>query len=484
MLGKNTTQETLPAFSIVGLGLTVLPTPAADSIDEYKQQNHQFNVTKATREDHEGKWGVLLEDLEKDEVGRVRIAGIGITKISGPGINGRFAEIDPDVDGSLRLQTRGSAQVLYWHPETEWAIIRIGNKVPNVRRIRGTIIASTTGANTFDQATKSDPHTIGGIEGIDGVWDGDLTIEIYNPEGHKLWLDCTVKAEFNETQQRWEVYDSTADRIVHGIQRNTDPCRFEKLDGASGWAAWNRLANIPWIKDVFMQGCDLVYKANCNSIEVITDLNFVKSIEIDNCNLVYTNCETEECDGYCTYEAAEGDDSTPENPTFKWVLATPCAGEGCECSPPPTTPPESLSDTAEEGCAGEGSTPVKHIVTKLTSVIDVKFEDCKLKVVKGLPDRSATHSCSTITEINLPFVTSVIKGPSALYYTTCVGSYLITPIGPCSETPTCGTITYEAALNTETNTLEWVVASSSVGCTSPCADPPARPSCRALKGRL
>jgi len=121
----------------------------------------------------------------------------------------------------------------------------------------------------------------------------------------KLWNGCDITAHWNVTEAQWEVIAATGDKVVHGIQRNTARCRFEKLDGKNGWNDWDRNANIPFIKDVFMEGCELVYKTACNDIIPITTMDFVKTIKVGSGSnarqLVYTTCETN-C-GECTWEA-------------------------------------------------------------------------------------------------------------------------------------------------------------------------------------
>jgi len=472
VLGKNTTGQTLPAFSIVGLSNTVAPTPSANLL-EWKQQNHQFNLVVPAVPDHLGKWGVLQEPLVNNAVGRVRIAGIAIAHVTGePPDDGfsYFVECSDNDTSTLEIQYRGTAQVLWKDNGSDWSIIRIGNAW-RPHAIRATL----TNGNYFEDETASDPHIGGDIIGLDAIWHGDSTVELYNPMEIKLWQGCLVTAHWNVTDQQWEVIAATSNKVVHGIQRNVTRCRFEKLDGAAGWSDWDRNANIPFIKDVFMEGCELVYKTACNDIIPITTLDFVKSVKIGSgsnaCQLVYTTCETS-C-GECTWEASLIDPPpTPGTglPQLEWIKTGDCSGD-CSCSTPPN-PPESLNETATTNCSGGTGTLTEYPIVNIDWVTGVVISGCDLTVTKRCSSPVVTSPLSN-------FVVAVAANASSLYYQQCNGTIVpIIDVGPCPTPVVCGECQweYQQVQGQGTGIGQWVKISDCSNEVCTCEVPSGTPS--------
>lgn len=249
-----------------------------------------------------------------------------------------------------------------------WVNVRKRNKT----RIRGTIFTG----NEFSQATAEDPHTIQDVEGIDEVWEGESEMEVYNPEKIKLWKEtaadeeegieavpaCTVRCEWNATHNRYEVYAATSDHVVHGIQRLTETCVFEKLDGAEGWHNWDAGAAYSFVTGFHTEGCMLQYQTDCSENQDMLDLSqFVRDVWWSgNCLKKYRcggspggeviicgeGCEDPPpCSPgeYTTYEAVIVDG------VLGWqLLATSC--DTCVDPGPPSLPPTFEGETVDVPC--------------------------------------------------------------------------------------------------------------------------------------
>lgn len=376
VLGKNTTGQTLPAFSVVGLSDTVTPTPQAKLI-EWKQQNHQFDCVVPETPKHFGKWGITQEPLLANAVGRIRIAGIAVAHVSGTPPEDNWSE-DPFpyfvecVDNqttSLEIRYRGSAQVIWKEASSDWTIIRFGTAW-RPHAIRATLVDG----KAFEEETATDPHTAGSIIGIDDQWFGEEEIEVYNPLEIKLWEGCQVVAHWNATEEQWEVMAATSNKVVHGIRRKD--CEFNKLDGAQGWHEWDEGSEAEWVISVDYDSCSLTYSTDCQANIPITDLDFVKSITYDSgtCELYYDTCSQQnqtagqlifvtavymsgntlyfdrscggqvpilpfgECDetppecGQCEFIAVDNEG------VLEWQSTVACESSSCECDPPPVAP--------------------------------------------------------------------------------------------------------------------------------------------------
>jgi hypothetical protein len=236
VLVKNMTGSTLDQFAIVGLDDELSPNTDAANLGEFKQQNFQFDGVVATKPGHFGKWGVVQETIEDESVGRVRISGITIAKVLGDKPDDAmpwFAECDGIV-ANLKRRHRGSAQILWYDDATDWAVIRICNaQRPNL------VLATLTNGNTFDQATKSDPHTANVSSGIDSLWTGSAAIEVANPLSLKLWTGRVILAGWDYSGDRWVVLNAYGGKVIHRVRRGgTSNLELQQLDGVDGWTKW------------------------------------------------------------------------------------------------------------------------------------------------------------------------------------------------------------------------------------------------------
>jgi hypothetical protein len=244
VLCRNTLNVTLEQFQVVGLHSVLKPGVANEaSLQEFKQQNFQFDAVTPEKPKHFGRWGIVQEPIGKEAVGRVRIFGITIAKLVGNKPDDEmpwFAESDTSLN-SLTRRHRGSAQVLWYDEDTDWAVIRICNaQRPNL------VLATLTNGNTFDQATKSDPHTANVTSAIDSLWTGDTAIEVANPLAIKLWQGRVVLAGWDYTGDRWIVLNAFGGKVIHRVRRGgTNNMELQQLDGEAGWTKWADLGPCP-----------------------------------------------------------------------------------------------------------------------------------------------------------------------------------------------------------------------------------------------
>lgn len=179
--------------------------------------------------------------------------------------------------------------------ESKWWAVPKGG-APESNRVRGNIKDLGSALTiTFGDATGAGPFTLENIEGIDAAWAGAAEISITNPEKHKLWSDttCTVRCEYNETSGDWEVYDSQADRVVHGVIRDVCTMKQYNWSGLENWTA-GHVAN--WVTSVDMLGCDLSY-STCSESEIpVKTFDYVTFVEFDlatcSLNVDYCNLTT------------------------------------------------------------------------------------------------------------------------------------------------------------------------------------------------
>lgn len=282
----NATGSTVDQFGIAGLDV-VNATPTADLV-EFKQQRHAWQIVDTTHPTHLGQYGIAQEPIAAGAYGIVRVAGVTICQITGtqPDTEPFFAEMEEANATSLKWCHRGSAQVLYYDP-AGWGIVRLGNAWRP-----GNIQATLTTGNTFEEETATDPHTAGTITGIDTLWQGASTVDVYNPLEIKLWSGCKVFAHYNCTEERWEVYAATSNKVVHGIKRIEDECKFEKLDGAAGWNDWDEGATYQFVTDVtYSEGSCSLHVTGCDGNTTDYSLNFVTSVEATATVLYYTKCD-------------------------------------------------------------------------------------------------------------------------------------------------------------------------------------------------
>jgi hypothetical protein len=285
---------------------------------------------------------------------------------------------EPGVDDSYEDFSEGVEVPVYNYTQTKiaqdsWVMIAREyasgkwHVIPQeTKRVRGVL----GNGNGFTQETAADPHEAGSLVGINYVHDdsAEPTIQVYNPLGIKLWSGATVHAEWNVEEDRWEVYAATSDKVVHGVQRDTGECEFQKLDGANGWNAWDANADLPWITNVRYEDCALYYDTLCDADNLIGNIDAITNIEFneDTCELYFYKCNNEiagtagqfdyvtsvyvsggglyynkKCGGENLVIELTSCESTPAcgtctwtaDDSLSWVQSDSCTGT-CECVPP------------------------------------------------------------------------------------------------------------------------------------------------------
>jgi hypothetical protein len=286
-----------------------------------------------------------------------------------PGESGTATAIEDFADGAevdvynIKPQPIDEDKLIYIAREFgsgKWVVL--DEECPRIR-------ATLTSGNSFQDDTASDPHTAGSIVGINKEYSGDSTVDVYNPLGIKLWSGATIHAEYNVTEERWEVYAATSDKVVHGIQRNDGDCEFQKLDGANGWNAWDDGEDVPWVSEIRVECNSIKYDTLCTTNISAGDIDAITKIEFndDTCELYYYKKSSDQY-GYC-FETIAG---TAGN--FDFVTAVyastgglyynkKCSGEyliieleSCESTPPcgtcSWTSDDNLNWVQTDSCSG------------------------------------------------------------------------------------------------------------------------------------
>lgn len=126
---RNITGSSVNRFEILGIDDPVIgPT---DDLDEFNN-NIAFDGSLPA-DKHKGKFCVLLEPLNDQELGNACYAGACITKVEifEDGFRSPFADIKDGTKSELIQDRDGSAQILFHEPGTgiKTAIVRLGNHV-------------------------------------------------------------------------------------------------------------------------------------------------------------------------------------------------------------------------------------------------------------------------------------------------------------------------------------------------------------------
>jgi hypothetical protein len=365
--------------------------------------------------------------------------------------------------------TRGFAWRTTLGTEEKWWIIALGSYLDDMRITANVNFPYGTPDVGFNDPTPPDPIPINNIKGINKRWTGDAEYFVDNPDGHKLWNGCKIRAEWNQDTEKFEVYSATADKIIHSVSQAF--CTFKRNNGANGNQAWEIGSDANWVVSVSYQDCQIKYTNNCGETTVAGELNFVKEVRMgelegNECWLVYTNCEkTQPQCGSCTWVAA--DDG---NGGLMWVPGDTCPS-GCTCFGPPSTPPTSLSEVANSYCVfddEEEPIDVEHRIKEMKFVTDVVYDiaACGLKV---------TRSCVTNPSISpMHFVTAVFAVSSGVYYSTnCGVDVLVFEFDDCKK-PCEGECEWTAVPDGEDNQgplYKWVTESTcpteDCGCVPP-----------------
>jgi hypothetical protein len=159
---------------------------------------------------------------------------------------------------------------------------------------------SLADGNQFEEDTMADPHTSTSEQGITFEYTGNSGEEIYNPLKIKLWQGCSVHCEWNSELGRWEVYAAESDKVMHGVKRNDEECKFQKLDGASGWGVWDEGEDVPWVSEIRVECNAIKYDTLCTTDISAGEIDAITKIELndDTCELYYYKKSIDQY-GYC-----------------------------------------------------------------------------------------------------------------------------------------------------------------------------------------
>lgn len=124
---KNDSGSDVDQFGILGLDdILISPT---DNENEFRDKVTMSGVTPAST--HKGKFGITLEPIAKDKIGRAVIAGISQVRLNviSESPEPRFAEVESGSLARLAVAKYGSAAILWRKGDTgeQWAVVRIGN---------------------------------------------------------------------------------------------------------------------------------------------------------------------------------------------------------------------------------------------------------------------------------------------------------------------------------------------------------------------
>ncbi len=89
------------------------------------------------KEDHPGRFCILLEPLDVDGIGLAVISGVCPVRLNVDEESDTFAEIEHEETGFLKSGGSGSATILWKEPATganKWAVVRLGDAQPIIRK--------------------------------------------------------------------------------------------------------------------------------------------------------------------------------------------------------------------------------------------------------------------------------------------------------------------------------------------------------------
>jgi hypothetical protein len=123
---QNATGEAQPRFAVLGLNEPIiLPTANAE---EFKRQV-TFKAVKPDKNQHKGKFAVLLQPIGKDKIGIGVVAGVVLVRLAvDPNHHYDCAEIIDGQTNALRNVPAGSARVLWMENTSDpelWAVVRL-----------------------------------------------------------------------------------------------------------------------------------------------------------------------------------------------------------------------------------------------------------------------------------------------------------------------------------------------------------------------
>jgi hypothetical protein len=122
---KNTSGGDRGRFHVLGLNEPIF-TPT-DNLTTF-QNTITFKGITPDANLHWGKWGLLLDPLKANAIGRALLAGLAVVQIDVVETVHAFADILPTYTDKLRSGWIGAAEILWKESGTgtKWAIIRLG----------------------------------------------------------------------------------------------------------------------------------------------------------------------------------------------------------------------------------------------------------------------------------------------------------------------------------------------------------------------
>lgn len=122
-LVKNVAGAHLPRFAVVEVGQPII-SPSANEV-EFKNQP-TFAATLPAKLT-EGRFGILLEPIADQTIGRAVVAGVTVARVAIHGVLYDWAEPIPGNAETLRSVPHGPARILWIEGSgaTRWAIVRI-----------------------------------------------------------------------------------------------------------------------------------------------------------------------------------------------------------------------------------------------------------------------------------------------------------------------------------------------------------------------
>lgn len=130
---QNNSGGDLGRFAVVGLYGPLIDPANSDIAEVSFQSQPMFSVVEPESA-HSGLWGILLEPLLDEAIGRCVVSGVTVAKVLATADTEDFENAERESGNSERLilAANGSAQVLWREPGTgiKWALIRISTPKP------------------------------------------------------------------------------------------------------------------------------------------------------------------------------------------------------------------------------------------------------------------------------------------------------------------------------------------------------------------
>ena len=174
---KNSSGEDRGRFDILGIDRPIF-TPT-DNLDTFQNDVLLVGVVP-DKEDHPGRFCILLEPLAIDGIGLAVISGVCPVRLDVTEESDTFAEIEHEETGFLKSGGSGSATILWKESGTgvdKWAVVRLGDAQPIIRK-----------AEMIDTLTQgdTDPAKAWLLKYEDDAWARtDQQIDLYGDQGFR-----------------------------------------------------------------------------------------------------------------------------------------------------------------------------------------------------------------------------------------------------------------------------------------------------------